>query len=264
MVDPAQVDQVLANLCANARDAIRGNGHITIGTGNVTLEERLCSTHAGFVPGDYVLMSVNDDGTGMDTEVLEHLFEPYFTTKGVGKGTGLGLSTVYGIVKQNRGFVDVDSGPGKGTAFRIYLPRAADAAVDTRSAVLPAIPKGHGETVLLVEDDAAILEAGKKMLERLGYGVLCAGAPAQAVSLAQGPGTIDLLITDVVMPLMNGRDLATRVSKIRPSTRVLFVSGYTEDVIAHRGILDQGVHFLQKPFSLQDLGTTVRKILDSK
>jgi two-component system cell cycle sensor histidine kinase/response regulator CckA len=262
-VDPSQIDQILANLCVNARDAIAGVGKVTIETKDSTFDETTCAAHAGFVPGEYVRLTVSDNGCGMDTETRAHIFEPFFTTKGVGEGTGLGLSTVYGIVKQNNGYIDVDSEPGQGTIFKIYLPRHAGQVVEDRKAASAEIPKGSGETVLLVEDEPAILNIAKRMLELLGYSVLAAHRPAEAIRLAEAHvGEIHLLMTDVVMPEMNGRDLAKTLLSPYPRLTALFMSGYTADVIAHRGVLDEGVCFIQKPFSIKDLAAKIRQALD--
>ena len=212
-----------------------------------------------------MLLAVSDDGCGMDKEILEQIFEPFFTTKGVGQGTGLGLATVYGIVKQNNGFINVYSEPGKGTTFRIYLPRYAGQAVDTQPERAAEIPLSRGETVLVVEDEPVILKMGKMMLEKLGYRVLAAGTPGEAIGLAEEHASeIHLLITDVVMPEMNGRDLAERLQSLYPDMKILFMSGYTADVIAHRGVLDEGVNFMQKPFSMKDLALKVREVLREK
>jgi PAS domain S-box-containing protein len=261
-VDPAQVDQILTNLCINARDAIAGVGQLTIETGKAVFDEAYCAGHAGAVPGEYVLLAVSDDGRGMDAETLSHLFEPFFTTKALGQGTGLGLATVYGIVKQNHGFIDVYSEPGQGTTFKIYLPRhAAQPAPIAKEGEAGAAAQGT-ETILLVEDDPAILKMTTRMLERLGYTVLAARTPGEAIRRArEHAGRIDLLMTDVVMPEMNGRDLATNILSRYPDIRRLFMSGYTADVIAHQGVLDPGVHFLQKPFSMQALGVKIRDAL---
>jgi len=262
-MDPAQLDQILANLCINARDAIAGVGKVIIETDNVTFEEDYCVRHAGPTPGDYVLLAVSDDGCGMDGETLSHIFEPFFTTKEMGKGTGLGLATVYGVVKQNNGFVNVYSEPGQGATFRIYLPRHA-AEVAQEMAETKSQTVAHGsETILLVEDDPAILRMTKIALERLGYAVLVANNPREAIRLAEEhSGRIDLLMTDVVMPEMNGRDLAEKLLFLYPDIRRLFMSGYTADIIAHQGVLDKDVHFIQKPFSMKDLAEKIREVLD--
>jgi PAS domain S-box-containing protein len=262
-VDPAQIDQILANLCVNARDAIVGVGRITIETDNVSFDAGSSADHPGSVPGEFVLIAVSDDGCGMSKEVQAHLFEPFFTTKGVGQGTGLGLATVYGIVKQNDGFINVSSEPERGTTVRIYLRRCAGAAVAAATEPLAEMPLGHGETVLLVEDEASILNLGMAMLERLGYTVQPAGTPDEALRLAGAhPGAVNLLITDVVMPGMNGRDLARLLGAGNPGLACLFMSGYTADVIAHHGVLDENVRFIQKPFSLGDLAAKVREALE--
>jgi CheY-like chemotaxis protein len=261
-MDPSQLDQILANLCVNARDAISGVGKITIETEKITFDEAYCAEHAGFIPGDFVLLAVSDDGAGMDSETLDNVFEPFFTTKETGKGTGLGLATVYGIVKQNNGFINVYSEPGEGTTFKIYLPRHAGEAEETKKEAPAGIPVCMGETVLLVEDEPSILLMGKAMLEKLGYKVLSAGSPGEALRLAQEhAGRIHLLVTDVVMPEMNGRELAGRLHGLYPDIKTLFMSGYTANVIAHRGVLDEGLNFIQKPFSMNDLAFKVKAAL---
>ena len=261
-IDPAQIDQILANLCVNARDAIGGVGKITIETQNVVIDEAYCADHAGFIPGAYVMLAVSDDGSGMDKETLENLFEPFFTTKKAGEGIGLGLATVYGIVKQNDGFINVYSEPEKGTTFKIYMPRTKETMPEKGESVTQTIAKGT-ETVLLVEDEGAILRLSKKILERLGYTVLAVSTTTEALAMAEGyEGQIHILITDVVMPEMNGKELAERVEKLQPLVKVLFMSGYTANVIVHRGILKERVHFLQKPFSVNAMAAKVRKVLD--
>jgi len=262
-MDPSQVDQILANLCVNARDAIAGVGKLTIETVMVSFDQAYCKDHDGFIPGDYVMLAVSDNGCGMEKEILGNLFEPFFTTKGVGKGTGLGLSTIYGIVKQNRGFINVYSEPSQGSTFKIYLPRSL--SKDEATAVKPSegsIPQGH-ETILVVEDEPMILEMTTEMLKLQGYTVLAAERPGEAIRMAaEYTGEIHLLITDVVMPEMNGRDLAGQLMDIYPSLRLLFMSGYTANAIAHQGVLDKGVQFIQKPFSTKDLAIVVRLALD--
>ena len=262
-MDPSQIEQLLANLCVNARDAIHDTGKINIETGTVTFDETYCAAHVGFVPGKYVLLAVSDDGCGMDAETLSHLFEPFFTTKEVGKGTGLGLATVYGIVKQNNGFIDAYSEPGLGTTFKIYLPRhATEAGRTTKMGAAQSAAIGH-ETILLVEDEPMILDITTKMLERQGYTVIAAATPGEAIRLArEHAGEIHLLMTDVVMPEMNGRNLAKNLLSLYPKLKRLFMSGYTADVIAHHGVLDEGVQFIQKPFSVQTLAARVRVVLD--
>ncbi|MDR3554034.1 MAG: PAS domain S-box protein [Syntrophobacteraceae bacterium] len=262
-IDPSQIDQMLANLAVNARDAIKGVGQITIETSNVVLEESDGALYQECVPGDYVLLAVSDNGRGMSKNVLDHIFEPFFTTKDVGQGTGLGLATVYGIVKQNQGFIHVYSEPEKGTTFRICLPglKGETGGGETES---PAGKPPEGtETVLLVEDEQSILKLGKVILKRQGYSVLTAGKPSEAIRLVeQYPGDIQLLITDVIMPEMNGKELAERITSIKPGIRCLFMSGYTADIIARHSIIEEGVDFIQKPFSVRAMADKVREVLD--
>jgi PAS domain S-box-containing protein len=262
-IDPSQVEQILANLCVNARDAIAGVGNLTIETRKMAVDEAYGSDHADAAPGDYVLLSVSDDGCGMDRETLNSIFEPFFTTKDVNQGTGLGLATVYGIVKQNSGFITVYSEPGKGTVFKIHLPRHGGAAESPGVEILGKIPQSRGEMVLLVEDEPAIMTMTRMMLEKMGYTVLSSETPEIAVRLAaEHKGEIHLLITDVVMPEMNGKDLAHLIHGLYPEIKTLFMSGYTANVIANRGILEEEVQFIQKPFSLAELGFKVREALD--
>ena len=263
LMDPAQVDQILVNLCVNARDAIADVGKITIATGTAVFDES--ARHAEPREGDYVLLTVSDNGSGMDKETIDRVFEPFFTSKGVGRGTGLGLSTVYGIVKQNKGFINVSSEPREGTTFRIYLPRYAGHAVDSQWEREDEIPSGHGEIVLVVEDEPALLAVGKRILEKLGYRVLAAGTPDEAIGLAEEHANeIRLLLTDVVMPTMNGRNLSERMRYLCPSMKILFMSGYAVDVVVHRGELDEGVNFIQKPFTMSDMAVKVRESLCDK
>jgi two-component system, cell cycle sensor histidine kinase and response regulator CckA len=261
-MDPSQLDQILANLCVNARDAIAGVGKITIETDNTTFDAQYCATHQGYIPGDYVQLALSDNGCGMALETINHIFEPFFTTKETGKGTGLGLATVFGIVKQNNGFINVYSEPGRGTTFKIYLPRYSAANASAAKNAARQSDKRGDETILLVEDEAAILAMTTAMLERLGYTVLPANTPAEALALAASyNGRISLLLTDVVMPGMNGRDLALQIKTLQPTVDTLFMSGYTANVIAHHGVLDTGVQFLEKPFSRNDLATKIREVL---
>jgi PAS domain S-box-containing protein len=264
-IDPAQVDQILANLAVNARDAIDKQGKITIETENVVFDEEYCLQHQDLIPGEYVMMALSDDGSGMGKDVLEHLFEPFFTTKKMGQGTGLGLATVYGIVKQNDGFVDVYSEPGRGSTFKIYFPRHAGPEAAGKTDARIEMPKGGTETILLVEDEEAVLNLAKVMLERLGYKVIAAQNPSEAIRISEEyKENIHLLLVDVIMPEMTGRDLAERLTHLRPDLRTLFMSGYTADVIAHRGVLDEGVFFVQKPFSTRDLADKLREVMESK
>ena len=263
LADPSQVDQILTNLCVNARDAIVNVGRITIETVNRTLDADYCASHPECAVGEYVRLTVSDDGSGMDRETLGQIFEPFFTTKELGRGTGLGLSTVYGIVRQNGGFINAYSEPGQGTSISLFLRRHAGAAAGAEAEAPQAAHRLGHETILLVEDEPAILEIAKLMLERQGYQVLRAGSPAAAVALArEHQGTIHLLVTDLIMPEMNGRELARTLLALRPQMKYLFMSGYTASVITHHGVLDNGVPFLQKPFTMGDLAGKIRELLD--
>jgi two-component system, cell cycle sensor histidine kinase and response regulator CckA len=261
-MDPSQVDQLLANLTVNARDAMNRAGKIVIETSNTACDEAHRSIHPEWNAGDFVLLTVSDDGCGMDREVLSNIFQPFFTTKKEGHGTGLGLATVYGIVKQNGGFINVYSEPGLGTTFRIYLPRCrGEEPAEVGNGGKARMPGGT-ETILIVEDENAVLELSKGMLEKLGYRVIAVREPDQAIRLAVELGErIDMLLTDVVMPDMNGRELSERIRAIRPGLPCLYMSGYTADVIARQGILDEGLHFMSKPFSLINLAVKVRETL---
>lgn len=264
--DPGQIDQVIMNLAVNGRDAMPQGGKLTIETANVALDESFARTHTPLAAGDYVMLAISDTGVGMDDETQTRIFEPFFTTKGA-KGTGLGLSTVYGIVKQSGGFIFVDSQPQRGTAFRAYFPR-----VDGREETVAAqdslgLPRAeHGqETILLVEDETNLRRLARQYLETQGYKILEAEDGAAALQIVDGhQGTIDLLLTDVIMPGMNGRELATHVIKLLPDVRVLYMSGYTENAVGHDGTLDAGINLLQKPFSLPALKDRVREVLDSE
>ncbi|MFO0569768.1 MAG: PAS domain S-box protein [Polyangiaceae bacterium] len=261
--DPAQVDQILMNLALNARDAMPRGGTLTLETANVVLDEEYCQAHPDAKPGSFVKLSVGDDGAGMDRATLEHVFEPFFTTKEQGKGTGLGLATVYGIVRQNGGSVNVYSEPGQGSVFDIYLPALAPDAetAEARRPDLGPARRGVG-TVLLVEDDGLVRGIVASMLQRLGYGVLLARSADEAVALARASGpTVDVLLTDVVMPGRSGPQLRDEIVRLCPTIKVVFMSGYTSDVIVHRGILDPEIQFLQKPFTQADLFAKVEAAL---
>ena len=264
--DAGQVEQVIMNLAVNARDAMPTGGKLTLETANVSLDEDYARFHAPLQPGNYVMLAISDTGAGMDAETQSHIFEPFFTTKGP-KGTGLGLSTVYGIVKQSGGYIWVYSEPGKGTTFKIYLPRIpekTESAVQMAAAAEAATPEPGTETILLVEDEANLRYLARQFLEKQGYKVIEAADGAVAMQIAVAlEGTIHLLLTDVIMPGMNGRELAQRICEIRPNVKVLYMSGYTENVIGHNGMLDAGVRLLQKPFNLRDLKDKVREVLDS-
>jgi PAS domain S-box-containing protein len=264
--DAGQIEQVIMNLAVNARDAMPSGGKLTIETSNVTFDEEYARMHAPSLPGDYVMVSISDTGAGMDPDTQQHIFEPFFTTKGP-KGTGLGLSTVYGIVKQSGGYIWVFSEVGRGTTFKIYLPRVAStgetAALVVTKTELQKVEPGT-ETILLVEDEANLRYLARQYLEKQGYRVIEAadGAVAMQIAVAH-EGVIHLLLTDVIMPGMNGRELSQRISEIRPNVKVLYMSGYTENVIGQDGMLDAGVRLLQKPFNLRDLKSKVREVLDA-
>ena len=261
-MDPSQLDQILVNLCGNARDAMSGQGVLTIETGATRLDAADARREAA-VPGEYVVLAIHDNGCGMDRETLEHIFEPFFTTKDIGAGTGLGLATVYGIVRQNHGFIRVASTPGQGSFFEIYFPRY-EGILSPPAVGIPASGPTRGqETLLMLEDDSAILDLARHMLGRLGYTLHTATTPSEALRIARSrKDTIHLLITDVVMPEMNGKELARRVQAVRPGIKCLFISGHTADILAPQGILDPSVHFIQKPFSMTELAETIRTILD--
>jgi len=264
-MDPSQVDQILVNLTINARDAIDGVGTLIVETKNVVIDETYSVTHFDVIPGDYVLLIVNDDGCGMEKEVLNNLYEPFFTTKELGKGTGLGLATIYGNVKQNNGIIDVCSEPNQGTSFKIYLPRSTISEEEPKQVSIQTKPYRGTETVLLVEDEESLLKLVKRTLEGYGYTVLAASTPNIALDLANKyKSSIDLLISDVVLPGMNGLELAKRMSLIYPDIKHLFMSGYTDNVITNKGILSEGVHFIQKPFSMTFLIYKVQEILNQK
>ena len=262
-IDPSQIDQMLANLCINSSDAIGGTGTISISTKAAVFDAEYCTSHQGFTPGDYVSLMVSDSGCGMDAETQANIFEPFFTTKEVGRGTGLGLASVYGVVKQNGGFINVYSEPGIGTIFTIYLPcylgKNGQSHQDT---TVPPVTRGN-ETILLVEDETAILKVTAMLLKSMGYNVLPTATPGEAMRLArEHTGEINLLMTDVIMPEMNGRDLARNLLSLYPDLKRLFMSGYTADIIAERGVIDEGVNFIQKPFTMPALAKQVREVLE--
>ncbi len=262
-IDPAQIDQILANLSINARDAIAGVGEIIVATKNSILDQNYCAVHSDVIPGEYVQISLQDTGCGMDQETLAHIFEPFFTTKGVGEGTGLGLASVYGAVLQNKGCIDVLSEPGQGTTVSIYLPRHAGDAGQTQTLDTPEPVIGGDETILLVEDEVTLLSMMSTMLQKLGYTVLATNSPSDACNVAANhEGNIDLLLSDVIMPEMNGRDLAEQLLRNHPGMQCLFMSGYTADIITHQGMLQDGLNFIQKPFSTRELAEIVRNTLD--
>jgi PAS domain S-box-containing protein len=263
--DPNQIEQVIMNLAVNARDAMPHGGHLVIESANVRLDESFARTHAGVEPGEYVMVAVSDTGMGMDADTQTHIFEPFFTTKGP-KGTGLGLSTVYGIVKQSGGYITVSSEPNKGTTFKVYLPRvsAAGETLAPQPPVAVSDTQQGQETILLVEDESTVRELTQQYLQAQGYTVFEAADPNIAMQISNAhSGPIHLLLTDVIMPVMNGHELAQRITEGRSETRVLYMSGYTENAIGHNGTLDAGINLLQKPFTLPTLRARVRQTLDA-
>jgi two-component system, cell cycle sensor histidine kinase and response regulator CckA len=262
--DPSQIEQVVMNLALNARDAMPRGGTVALETANVTLDETCARDHQGLEPGRYVMLAVSDTGEGMAPETQARIFEPFYTTKEIGKGTGLGLSMVYGIVKQSGGYIWVYSEPGRGTTFKIYLPRVDQPAELVGGDNRPAKVQRGTETILLVEDDAQLQGLTSSVLAHCGYNVLVASAPEEGLAICKSTAhDIRLLVTDVVMPRMNGRQLAEQAQQIRPRMRVLYISGYTNDAIAHYGVLDPGLWFLPKPYTLSSLIAKVREVLDS-
>jgi signal transduction histidine kinase/CheY-like chemotaxis protein len=261
-VDRGQLEQILVNLAVNARDAMPNGGKLTIETANITLDAEYARTHPYVSAGDYVMLAVSDEGTGMSEEAKAHLFEPFFTTKELGKGTGLGLAMVYGAVKQNRGSIEVYSELGHGTTIKVYLPRV-DAPEEPLPAVSPTrLPHGT-ETIMLVEDEAYVRAVAVQLLTRQGYTVHAFASGAEALRALPGmPGPLHLLITDLVLPGMNGRVLAQRVTAIRPDIKVLYTSGYSQNVVIHHGVLDPGIEFIPKPYSIELLAQRVREVLD--
>jgi len=265
LLDPVQLNQILNNLCVNARDAIEDVGKITIETSNVIFDEEYCKLHPFCKEGKYVMLAVTDDGRGMNKETIAHIFEPFFTTKALGVGTGLGLSTVYGIVKQNGGFIHVYSEPGEGSTFKLYFPRYEGSKKIEKIDIehKHEMQNGKGEVVLIVEDDPSILKLTITMLENLGYKVLSANSTKKALTIARNyRDRIDLLITDLIMPDMNGKELGIRIKKIFPEIKIIFMSGYTSNIIAYKGVLDSGYHFIQKPFDIKTIAEKIHQVLE--
>ncbi len=261
-IDRTQVDQILANLSTNARDAIADVGSISIEASNIVLDEDFCKEHLEFRPGEFVMLAFSDSGCGMDKATTSQIFEPFFTTKPKDKGSGLGLATVFGAVKQNNGFINVYSEPAKGTTFKIYFPRFYG-EIDVPAKKQEDIPLQGTESILVVEDEEQVLDLAKSSLELYGYTVFTAKSPGDAILLCErGDRKLDLLISDVVMPEMNGKELKERLSVLKPEMKVIFMSGYTADVVAHRGILEEGINFLQKPFTPRSLARKVREVLN--
>ena len=264
-IDPAQIDQILVNLCINSRDAVKYLGKIIIRTENIAVDEAFSSQYTGLKPGDYVLLTFSDDGEGMDKDVLEKIFEPFFTTKSVGKGTGLGLSTVYGIVKQNKGYIYVDSAPDEGTIFKIYFPRHKSDRVDADNNRVESKTEAQGETILVVEDNDLVRDVTEMLLKELDYNVLSTGDPSEAIRIIKEcPKRIHLIVSDVVMPGMSGRDMAKKITNILPDIKILFMSGYNSDSIVHDSVLYEGLNFLKKPFTTSKLALKVREVLDKQ
>jgi len=261
-MDPSQVDQILMNLSANSRDAMPNGGTLSIETANVQIDADYSRQHSDTVAGDYVKITVCDTGIGMSRETIEHIFEPFFTTKGAGVGTGLGLATVYGIVRQNNGFVNVYSEPGQGSAFNIYLPRLEGDGDKDEETKGDARQIGSGN-ILLVEDEEMLLWTTTRILEEMGYSVIQAETPEKAVAICERGERIDLIITDVVMPGMNGREMTERIRSVRPDMRVLFMSGYTADIVAQRGIVEEGMFYISKPLDTRQLNEKIRQVLAS-
>lgn len=263
-LNPLQIGEIVMNLVVNARDAMPDGGSLTVETANIALDEVYCATHVGFLPGDYVMLAVKDTGCGMDEATLQHLFEPFFTTKPEGKGTGLGLASVYGIVKQNEGFIDVWSDPEQGTTFRIYFPVWGGEQPEA-DASRERVATSGSETILLVDDHDQLRALTRRFLERVGYKVLEAGSPEDALGVCdRHNGEIHLLLTDMMMPTITGLDLSRQICALRPGIGTLFMSGYTPQISSGQGVIDPGIHFLQKPFDAKSLEKAVRKALDRR
>ena len=262
--DIGQIEQVIMNLAVNAQNAMPNSGKLTIKTAMARLDENYTSLHTDVQPGNYVMLAISDTGCGLDDDTSKHIFEPFFSTKGT-QGTGLGLATVYGIVKQHGGNIEVYSEPNNGTIFKVYLPLSEKAAQEMTTISKISSNLTGTETVLIVEDNAQVRDLGQTILKRQGYTVLSAENGDQALAILNATDNpVDLLLTDVVMPGMNGKELFTRVSEKHPGLKVLFMSGYTDDIIAHRGVLEKGINFIKKPFSIQTLAAKVRDVLKKR
>jgi two-component system, cell cycle sensor histidine kinase and response regulator CckA len=265
LIDPGQLEQVIVNLAVNGRDAMPDGGQLVIETADVELDAAYVGTHRGVRPGPYVLLAVSDTGCGMDAETCSHIFEPFFTTKEPGKGTGLGLSVVFGIVNQSGGSIEVYSEPGHGSSFKIYLPRAAAGATTRKeAATVVAAPQGGSETVLVIEDEPALRELLRRLLEAAGYTVLLGETVAAAMSLAERHGgPIHVVLTDVVMPGTSGPEAAARLVEGHPEARLLFMSGYAANAMSHRQVLPPGAVLLEKPFTADGLLRGLRAVLSA-
>ncbi|PKK89367.1 MAG: hybrid sensor histidine kinase/response regulator [Candidatus Wallbacteria bacterium HGW-Wallbacteria-1] len=263
LMDPSQITQILTNLCINARDAINGGGKIIIETSVITFHREHYSFNDDFRPGDFVVLSVSDNGPGMDKKTLNNLFEPFFTTKKKGSGTGLGLSTVYGILNQNKGFINVYSEPGQGSVFKIYLPRYNESKPELPQMESRVPVTSGNETILMVEDEPAMLKLGSRILKHIGYSVLTAANPDEALQMAGNyRQPIHLLVTDVILPGMKGPELAEKMAELFPGLKILLMSGYSDCHFEDQKEFSEKINFIQKPFSIQDLGARVREILD--
>jgi CheY-like chemotaxis protein len=263
--DPGQIEQVLVNLVVNARDAMPQGGQLTIETANIEVDREYAGKHFGAPPGSYVMLAVSDTGVGMDEDTKARIFEPFFTTKEKGKGTGLGLSTVYGIIKQSGGNIWVYSEPGRGSSFKVYLQQFEAATGATEKATVEPVAQGGSETILLVEDEDVVRGLARKILEQSGYRVLDARNGTEAIRISREHAeAIQLLLTDVVMPEISGKEIAERLTVLRPTIRVLYMSGYTDEAIVHHGVIDANVEFIQKPFTPMALVRKVRAVLDLK
>jgi PAS domain S-box-containing protein len=261
--DPNHIEQAIVNLAVNARDAMPMGGTITIETANTQLDENYSKTHLGVKPGEFVMIAVSDTGHGMDSATRQHIFEPFFTTKARGKGTGLGLATVYGMVKQSGGDIWVYSEPGQGTTFKLYFPRVMERTTTDAAGSVRVESTNGSETILLVEDEKAVRDLTARMLKQLGYTALTAASGAEAIEISRAfPGYIAMLLTDVVMPHMSGRQVADALTGTRPGMKVLYLSGYTENAVVHHGVLENGVDFLPKPFTREVLAHKIREVLE--
>jgi len=259
-IDITQLDQIIMNLGVNARDAMPDGGELKISTSNATIDEAYYREHLDAMLGDYVQLTFCDSGHGMDQDTVKHIFEPFFTTKEVGKGTGLGLATIYGIVAQNNGFINIYSEPGHGTVFKIFLPRLEEESLETTQEII--VPIAGSGTILLVEDDESVRQMTTSMLEKVGYDVLVAESSQAAVRLCEDRNVhIDIVLSDIIMPGMNGKDMMDKITSIRPGIKTLYTSGYSSEIISRQGLIEGNMHFIQKPFSLKVLNEKIKEVL---